>query len=117
MVVILVDRSEAPEVEIEERVKWAFAVLEDMGLPMDEWPKETTMDNLRWIRRLVIKFDVDIVDDVQGCLQIYLKDRLMAQWTKPWYVLRVNPKERNVIKKYYLEMHLNYEVFYPQQQE
>ncbi len=107
MTVILVNRSEATKVENEEKINWVMNVLETMGIPIDNWLKEPTMDNLRQIRSDLRKLDIDIIDDSNGGIEIYFQGKLLGEWRRPNYVLKEDVQERNRDYRYYLEMHLN----------
>jgi len=105
MNVILVNQQDALEIENEEKIKWALALLETMGIL--GWKLEPTMDNLRKIRRELKEEDIDVIDDSNGGLEIYHANILIGEWRKPRYVLREDPKERSIHYKYYLEMHID----------
>jgi len=106
MVVILVDRHEAREVEHQEKAKWIRSVLEKMAIPLDEWPESPSMDNLRKMRVLLHQVGIDIIDDNNDGIEIYWQDELKAVWRKPFYKLVTDPKERNTRYKFYYELHL-----------
>jgi hypothetical protein len=112
--VILVNQQDALEVENEEKVKWALNILETMGLPVNEWQVEPTMNNLRSIRRQLKSEDIDVIDDSNGGLEIYCMGTLIGEWRKPRYILREDPKEINDYYKYYLEMHINEKTYLDQ---
>jgi len=114
MTVILVNQQDALEVENEEKVKWALEVLETMGLPVEEWTGEPTMDKLRKIRSTLKEKDIDVIDDTSGGLEIYYKGTLIGEWRKPRYVLREDPNEINMYYRYYLEMHIDSKLYLDQ---
>ena len=108
MTTILVNRHEATQIENEEKVNWAIDILQTMGIPVEDFPKEPTMDNLRKIRGILKKLEIDLIDDSDAGLKIYFKGDLIAEWFRPTYVLREDPKEISPQYKYYLEMTLNH---------
>lgn len=117
MTVILVNQQDASKVENEEKVKWTFDVLETMGLPVEEWKGEATMDKLRKIRSILKQKDIDVIDDSSGGIEIYYSGTLIGEWRKPKYVLREDPNEINMYYKYYLEMHIDSKVYLDQYAE
>lgn len=117
MTVILVNQEDASNLANEEKVKWALRVLETIGLPVEEWQIEPTMDNLRMIRRQLKERSIDVIDDTDGGLEIYYNNTLIGEWRKPTYVLREDPKEKSIHYRYYLEMHINDKLYLDQYTE
>ena len=111
MTVILVNQQDALEVENEEKINWALSLLETMGLPVNEWAIEPTMENLRKIRNVLKSKDIDVIDDTSGGLEIYFQNKLIGEWRKPRYVLREDSKEKSIHYRYYLEMHINSKIY------
>jgi len=111
MPIILVNQADAQEVENEEKIKWALGVLEIMGVPIEEWEVQPTMDNLRKIRSQLKAKDLDVIDDTNGGLEIYYRGTLIGEWRKPRYVLREDPKEKSIYYRYYLEMHIESNIY------
>ena len=105
MTVILVNRHDAAQVEQEEKVKWALGILSFIGVPVEDWPNEPSMENLRKVRGALKKLEIDI--DSNSGLKIYHQNNLLAEWLRPTYILREDSKELDVKYRYYLEMHLN----------
>jgi hypothetical protein len=108
MTTILINRQDASKIEGEEKVNWAINVLKTMGVPVDDFPKEPTMNNLRKIRGLLKKLEIDLIDDSDAGLKIYLKGKPIAEWLRPTYVLKENLREVDPKYRYYLEMTLNH---------
>lgn len=106
MTVILVDRHKAKDVENEEKAKWLRSILEQINVPLDNWPAIPSMDNLRKMRVLLKSLSIDIIDDSDEGLDVYWNDKLIAEWKRPRYVLRENKKERDPQFRFYFEMHL-----------
>jgi hypothetical protein len=106
--IILVNRHEARKVEHEEKAKWIRFILEKMEIPLDGlWPEDPSMENLRRMKFKIKKLGIDIIDDAQDGILIYVNDDLIAEWKKPWYKLMEDPKERDLQYRFYYEMHLN----------
>lgn len=116
--IILVNRHEAREVEHEEKVKWLYSVLEQMEIPIAEWwPEETSMENIRKIKPKLRMLGIDIINDAEDGILIYLNDELIAEWQQPWYKLVEDPKERDVKYRFYYEMHLRRRCIFEDQQQ
>lgn len=115
--IILVNRHEAREVEHEEKIKWLYSVLEQMGIPIDDWwPEESSMENIRKIKPKLKKLGIDVIDDAQDGILIYLNDDLIAEWKQPWYKLVEDPKEKDIKLRFYYEMHLRTRCIFEDQQ-
>lgn len=111
MNIILVNREDAHIVEQEEKTKWALSVMEKMGLDMSDLARNPTMDNLRRMRAILKKNDIDIIDVGGEDLEIYYNNTLIAEWIKPRYILKEDTKERSPKYRFYLEMHLNSKIY------
>lgn len=100
-------RSEQAERELKEKSKWVRAILEKIGLSTSDWPEFLPMEDIRRIRSELKELSIDIIDDSDNGIEIYFEEQLIAEWRRPRYVLRENPRERDPKYRYYLEMHLN----------
>lgn len=103
---IILRRDQQVEIELQEKSKWVRLILGKLGLPVDQWKETLSMDDLRKIRMELKALGIDIIDDSDNGIEIYVKDELIAEWRRPHYILKLNPKERDSRYKYYLEMHL-----------
>jgi len=108
MTVLLVNRHEAREIEYEEKVKWLRSILEQIGVPLDDWPESPSMENLRDMRSLLRHWEIDVINDSDDGLLIYFNNDLVAQWIRPTYKMIEDPKEKDHRYRFYYEMHLNY---------
>lgn len=108
MTVILVNRHEAREIEHEEKVRWLRSILEQIGVPLDDWPETPSMENLRDMRSLLKKLEIDVINDSDDGLLIYFNNKLVAQWIRPTYKMIEDPNEKDQRYRFYYEMHLNY---------
>ncbi|HUU89536.1 MAG TPA: hypothetical protein VMX17_17520 [Candidatus Glassbacteria bacterium] len=108
MTVILVNRHEVREIEHEEKVRWLRSILEQIGVPLDNWPENPSMENLRNMRTLLRKLEIDVINDSDDGLLIYFNNELVAQWVRPTYKMIEDSKEKDQRYRFYYEMHLNY---------
>jgi len=117
MTVLLVDRHEARKIEEEEKAKWIRSVLEKIGVPLDDWPENPSMANLRKMRDLFRAAGIEIINDNCEGIEIYLNDEMVAYWRRPFYKMVMDPRERDVRYKFYYEMHLQCDSVYDQNQQ
>ncbi len=104
--IITIKRQDQVEEEIKAKSSWVRSVLSSIGLPTDDWADPLSMDDLRRIRTELKSLDIDILDDTDGGIEIYYQGDLIAEFRRPQYILRENPRERDPRNRYYLEMHL-----------
>lgn len=107
MTIIMIKRDEQVDRELKEKSKWVREILGKIGLPVEEWSEELSMDDIRRIRTELKNLDLDILDDCDNGLEIYYQGNLIAEWRRPRYVLIENPRERDPRHRYSLQMHIN----------
>lgn len=93
--------------EIQEKSKWVREILSKIGLPVEEWSENLSMDDLRKIRAELKQLDLDIIDDSDSGIEIYFQGDLIGEWRRPRYILVQNPRERDPRNRYNLQMHIN----------
>jgi len=102
--------------ETEEWVRNAFSreTLEKMGLPLEEiWPdEELTVEQKTELRRLLAHYDVDILDDGDRGLKIYVDDEVVAELLKPKYVMHKDVKARRASQRLFYEMMIKYKTLF-----
>lgn len=96
------------KVEEEERTRFLRNVLEQMGIPVNEfWSEESvnlTVSQKIKLRQILSTYSVQVLDDVDGNLQIFMDNEKIASWEKPLYKLKKDLREIDPRKKLYLEM-------------
>jgi len=97
-------------VEEEESSKFIKNILLSMGIPVDEfWQNDIlNFEQKITLRKYLLAYNVKIIDDLDGHIQIYFEDKLVGEWLKPIYFLRRDLREINPKKQLYLEMEINY---------
>ena len=106
-------------VEEEEKNKFLHAILDQMGLPINEfWEYDTPLEvqQRMQLRNLLNTYNVEVIDDLDGHLQIYVDDELIGEWHKCEYKLKKDLSQRDPKKKIYLEMQVNYWSIFEQQE-
>lgn len=98
--------------ETEKWIKNAFCreSLEKMGLPLDEiWPEEElSVDEKTDLRVMLAHFDVDILEDGDRGLKIFVENQVVAELLKPRYVMHKDFKVRRASQKLFYEMKVKY---------
>lgn len=108
--VILLNANEnTHQVEEEEKSLFVRGVLENIGLPLENvWEGDDPLISLQAkmkLRQVLSSYDVLVVDDRDGGLQIYVDKDMIAQWNKPSYILKKDHSQIDPKKKMFLEMH------------
>jgi len=125
---IYVDREDVKRVEREERGIFIRDVLAHLDLPdFDEiWPdeedgeeqdeKDAVQSRIK-LRKLLGHFGVDIVSDGDRGTKVYFDRKVIAEWKKPFIVLRKDMSEIIPSKRLFAEMKIRYwSVFHDLQQ-
>lgn len=108
---VLLNRDTFPEDEAEETSSFIRGVVCDMGVPLDEiWPEG---DNLTpslksRLRSILQKYSVEIVYTGDREYEIFVDNDLVAKWFKPRVVMRIDPEERELSKRFYYEVTFSY---------
>lgn len=111
---VLSDREDIKAVQEEEKMIFIFTVLSQSlneeilseVLPDDGF--ELTVQQKIKLRQICSKFNIKIVDDFDGGVDIFVQGQLIARWFKPWVVLRVDPKEPDRNKRFHAEIQMKW---------
>jgi hypothetical protein len=116
---IYIDRSDAKEIEEEERNLFIRSILEQLGVPLDQiWPDiSLTIENKIKLRQLLSKLEIEIIDTGDRGCTIYNNDTKLGEWFKPKFILREDKKARTLSKKLYYEMVIKTWSVFDQQEE
>lgn len=108
---LYIDKEDAFAAEEEERDRFIRDTLIQMGLPIDEiWEKESlSVEEKIELRKVLRKFDVEIITDNDRCFEIYYDKEVVGRWYKPRFVLRRDMSEIRPSKQIYYEMIVQYE--------
>ncbi len=101
---------EAKQVEEEEKARYLRGILELMGVPISEiWPSENLLNVEQRIklRSILATYAVQVIDDLDGHMQIYVEGDKVAEWFKCTYKLKRDLREIDPRKRFYLEMEVN----------
>jgi len=99
------------KIEDEEKSKFLRAILEYMNIPISEFWKTDdplTVDQRIKLRSILSSYNISVIDDLSGEMQIYVEKDLVGDWHKPHYKLKTDLRQIDPRKKYYLEMETNF---------
>lgn len=109
--ILLNSNENTRKIEEEEKTRFVRSVLESLGLPIEGlWDEngELSLDNKMKLRELLAAFSIEIIDDFDGELRIYVERELVGEWKKCEYILKKDLTQIDPAKKFYLEMKVNY---------
>jgi glucose-6-phosphate 1-dehydrogenase len=103
------------QVEEEEKGKFIKDILTQIGLPVEEFwtsDKPLTVRERIKLREILTAYNIVIIDDLDGHMQMYVDNDLVAEWKKCTYVLKKDLRQVDPRKKLYMEMTVeNWSVF------
>lgn len=115
---ILIDRDNFRSAEQQKQHEFVCHVLSQMGIPEDqlidclsEDVKDFSVEQKIKLRALLNKFNVNVIDDRDGGIKIYLDREIVAEWKKSYFFLKEDPDEIDPSKKIYAEMHMDFWIF------
>lgn len=107
--IILLNASEnTRQVEEEEKSAFVKGILDNIGIPMPEvWGEDGSLSVQGKIklRSILSTYNVNVIDDKDGELTIYVEKEKVALWKKPTYILKRDFSQIDPKKKLFLEMH------------
>lgn len=98
------------QVEEEERDKFLKSIIAEMGVPIEEfWTTDgpLSVDQRIKLRAILNTYSIQVIDDLDGHMQIYVEDKLVAEWHKCTYKLKRDLRKLDPRKQLYLEMEVN----------
>ena len=108
---ILLNHTEnTKQVEEEEKTRFLRNILEQMGVPVqDFWMMDSSLsvDERIKLRGVLSTYSVQVIDDLDGRMQIYVDNQKVAEWKKCTYKLKRDLKQLDPRKKLYLEMEID----------
>jgi len=108
---ILLNHNEnTKKVEDEEKTRYLRGILEQMGVPIQEfWMTDDplSVDQKIKLRSILTTYNIQIIDNLDGLLQIYVEGEKVAEWFKCTYKLKRDLREIDPRKQLYLEMEVN----------
>jgi hypothetical protein len=109
--IILLNYNEnTKRIEDEEKTRYLRSLLEQIGVPIQEfWNDDTilSVDQRIKLRGILTTYGIQVIDDLDGHMEIYVEGEKVAEWFKSTYKLKRDLKERDPRKQLYLEMEVN----------
>jgi hypothetical protein len=96
------------QVEEEEKSVFLKAILENIGVPIENiWAEDNslTMQGKVKLHSTLSSYNMVMVDDRDGGLKIYVDKDIIGIWKKPSYILKMDHSQIDPKKKLFLEMH------------
>jgi hypothetical protein len=107
------------QVEEEEKTRFLKDLLDQMGVPTDEfWTigNSLSIDQRIKLRSALKIYGVQVIDDLDGFLQVYIENEKVAEWYKPTYKLKRDLQQLDRKKQLYIEMKISYWTVFEEQQ-
>lgn len=118
---ILLNYSEnTKKVEEEEKLRFLKNLLEQMGVPITEfWTSDDllSIDQKIKLRGILATYAIQVIDDLDGFMQIFVEDELVGEWHKCAYKLKRDLRQLDPRKQLYLEMEVNCWTLFEEQEE
>ncbi len=108
--ILLAKDENIKEVEELEQSRFIRTILEAVGIPIDFWEVDQPLsvsDKIKF-RDAMSKYDISIIDDMDGGLKIYHEKDIIGEWFKCEYILKKDIGEIDPRKKLFFEMKVNF---------
>jgi len=108
------------KVEEEEKNRFLYSLLEQMGIPVNEfWDGnvELSVNQRIKLRSLLATYNIQVIDDLDGHMQVYVENDLVGEWHKCNYTLKKDLRQLDPKKRLYLEMAINYWSIFEEESE
>lgn len=108
------------QVEEEEKSRFLRNLLEHMGVEIyDFWTSETVLSIEQRIklRSILATYGIQVIDDLDGHMQIYVERELVGEWFKSTYKLKRDLRELDPKKQLYMEMTINFWSIFEEQEK
>lgn len=107
------------EIEEEEKMRFLRNILEEMNIPISNfWETDSLLmiEQKIKLRKILVDFGIQIIDDLDGNMTMYVDNEKIAQWYKSTYKLKRDIKQLDPKKQLYLEMEINYWSLFDEQE-
>lgn len=98
------------KVEDEEKTRFLKSLLEQMGVPIDDfWTADSLLSVNQKIklRGILATYAIQVIDDLDGHMQVYVEGEKVGEWNKCTYKLKKDLRELDPKKQLYLEMYVD----------
>ena len=108
------------KVEEEEKTRFLRNILQMMGVPIDEfWIADgaLSIEQRIKLRSILVTYSIQVIDDLDGQMQVYVDNELVAEWHKCTYKLKRDLRQIDPRKQLYLEMEVDCWSLFDEQEE
>jgi len=119
-IILLNYNEKTHNVEEEERQRFLRTLLEQMGVPVEDfWTTDgpLSVEQRIRLRGILTTYSIRVIDSLDGELQVYVDGEKIATWNKPTYKLKKDLREIDPRKQLYLEMHVDCESVFEEFEE
>jgi hypothetical protein len=98
------------QVEDEEKLRFIRNILDQIGIPIqDFWANDgpLSVDQRIKLRGILTTYGIQVIDDLDGHMQVYVENELVAEWFKSTYKLKRDLQQLDPRKQLYLEMEIS----------
>ena len=93
-----------------ERFRFLKDLLDQMGVPVLEfWNSDglLSIDEKIKLRGIMSTYNIQVIDDLDGHMQVYVEDQLVGEWHKCNYRLKRDLRQLDPRKQLFIEMEVN----------
>ncbi len=108
------------QIEEEEKLSFLRNLLEQMGVTVDDfWTTGTSLsiDQRVKLRTILATYGIQVIDDLDGHMQVYVERELVGEWFKSTYKLKRDLRELDPKKQLYMEMTINFWTIFEEQEQ
>jgi hypothetical protein len=108
------------QVEEEEKLRFLKSLLEQMGVPIEEfWTADIflSVDQRVKLRGILAAYGIQVIDDLDGHMQIYVEGELVGEWFKSTYKLKQDLRQLDPRKRLYTEMTIKFWTIFEEQEK
>lgn len=107
---ILLNKNEnTRNIEAQEQSRFVKSILEALEVPIAWNPEEPlSIDSKIELRKSLATYNINIINDIDGGMKVYVHDDLIGEWKKATYKLKKDPSQIDPSKRLYLEMTVNF---------
>jgi hypothetical protein len=98
------------KVEEEEKSRFLRTLLEQMGVPIEDFwitDGELSINQKIKLRGILATYSVQVIDDLDGAMQVYVENEKVGEWNKCIYKLKRDLRQLDPRKQLYLEMEVD----------
>lgn len=97
------------EFESQEQSRFINSIFEALELPINFDPDAPlTVEIRQEIRQKLKEFNIDIIDDMDKGIKIYIGDDIIAEWYKTIFKLKQDISQKDPQDRLYIEANINF---------